>query len=402
MLLVNGEFYIQHRFIRGMLSVEKGRIAAFVPETAAGRYVTEAGEGALKRRQEACRAVPSEEVVDLAGRRIAPGFVDVHTHGACGVDVNAASPEELEKLCRFFAAQGTTSFLVSILTDTEEGTLSAIRAAREWESLAHSGARIDGIHLEGPFLSPSYKGAMPESLLRDPDIDLVRRYQEEAEGRIKYITISPELPGAIDMIPALSALGIRAAIGHSGADYDTACAAIAAGACAATHTGNAMKLADQHYPAIFGAVLEDPDVYCEMICDGRHLHPGMVRLIIKAKGREHVIAITDSMMAAGLPDGRYKLGINDVIVADGDATLASNGARAGSTLTSGHAFHNLLAFTGLGAEGVLPFLTENPARMLGREREIGSLVPGSRADFIVLDGEDIAETWVDGRCVFRR
>lgn len=229
---------------------------------------------------------------------------------------------------------------------------------------------------------------MPEHLLKPmPDLALMKEYQERAGGGIRYITVSPELEGMVDFIPQLKALGIQVAIGHSGADYETSMAAIQNGAMASTHTGNAMKLLHQHFPAIFGAVLESDDVYCEMICDGRHLHPGTVRLILKTKGPARAVAVTDSIMAAGLPDGEYKLGVNDVIVADGDAKLKSNGVRAGSTLTAIRALQNLLKFTGRPMAELLPLLTENPAKLIGVFGRKGSIAAGKDADLAVLDEE---------------
>lgn len=206
----------------------------------------------------------------------------------------------------------------------------------------------------------------------------------------------------VDFIPELCRLGMVVAIGHSGADYETARKAIANGAMAATHTSNAMRLLHQHEPAIWGAVLEDDRVYCEMICDGRHLHPGTVRLILKTKGTGHVVAITDSIMAAGLPDGNYKLGVNDVVVVDGDARLANGGSRAGSTLTTGKALENLLAFTGRPLEEIVPLLTENPAKLVGVYDRVGSLAEGKDADLVVL-GEAcrIEETYVKGECCYK-
>lgn len=205
----------------------------------------------------------------------------------------------------------------------------------------------------------------------------------------------------VEDIPKLKELGIQVAIGHSGADYDTARAAIANGAMAATHTGNAMKLLHQHFPAIWGAVLEDDNVYCEVICDGLHLHPGTVRLILKTKGLDRVVAITDSIMAAGLPDGNYKLGVNDVVVVNGDAKLADGGSRAGSTLTTGRALQNLLAFTGKPVEEILPLLTENPAKLIGVDNQYGFVKEGLEANFVVLDETcKVAATFVKGRKVF--
>ena len=244
---------------------------------------------------------------------------------------------------------------------------------------------------------------MPEHLLQKPNPELAAEYQKAAEGEIRYITVSPEIEGMVDFIPGLCQLGMKVAIGHSGADYDTAVRAIYNGAAAATHTGNAMRLLHQHEPAIWGAVLEDDKVYCEMICDGRHLHPGTVRLILKTKGMDRVVAITDSIMAAGLPDGNYKLGVNDVVVVDGDARLADGGSRAGSTLTTGKALENLLAFTGRPLEDIVPLLTENPAKLIGVYDRVGSLEAGKDADVVALDeGCAVAATYVKGECCFLR
>lgn len=198
------------------------------------------------------------------------------------------------------------------------------------------------------------------------------------------MTVSPEAEGVMDLIPVLQKYGIVAAMGHSGADYATAMQAVEKGVRAVTHTGNAMRLLHQHEPAIWGAALES-DVYCEIICDGRHLHPGTVRLIIKTKGAERVVAITDSIMAAGLPDGNYHLGVNQVVVEDGDAKLAESGVRAGSTLTQNAALRNLLAFTGMPLEEVIPMLTENPARLIGVYNQKGSIEEGKDADLVMLN-----------------
>ena len=162
-----------------------------------------------------------------------------------------------------------------------------------------------------------------------------------------------------------------------------------------------MKLLHQHFPAIWGAVLEDDNVYCEVICDGLHLHPGTVRLILKTKGLDRVVAITDSIMAAGLPDGNYKLGVNDVVVVNGDAKLAEGGSRAGSTLTTGRALQNLLAFTGKPVEEILPLLTENPAKLIGVDNQYGFVKEGLEANFVILDETcKVAATFVKGRKVF--
>ena len=227
-LFYNGKVYKDHKFQKLNVLVENGKIAQV------GEWISDA----------------EAERIDLKGRRLVPGFLDIHTHGAAGVDVNSADTEGYEKICRFFASQGTTGWLGSVLTDTKEQTLACIEAYKRWKKIEHNGAVMLGIHLEGPFLNPEYKGAMPEHLLQTKNIPLVEEYQKAAKGDIRYITVSPEVDGMVDDIPKLKALGIQVAIGHSGADYDTARAAIANGAMGATHTGNAMKLLHQHFPAI--------------------------------------------------------------------------------------------------------------------------------------------------------
>ena len=328
--------------------------------------------------------VADGKVLDATGLKIIPGFVDTHTHGAVGVDVNGATAEDLEKICRFMAENGTTAWLASVLTDTQERTQWCIGKMRRHEGLEQRGAELLGIHLEGPFLAPEYKGAMPEYLLQKNNLPLVRHYQELAGGKIRYITLSPELEGVVEMIPALVEMGIVVGLGHSGATYQQTMDAIAAGATVGTHLGNAMRLLHQHEPAIFGALMES-DCYTEVIADGRHLHPGTLRLILKAKGIQRVVAITDSIMATGLPDGHYHLGVNEVVVADGDAKLVSDGTRAGSTLTHAAALKNLLSFTSLPLEEIVPLLSENPAREMGFFDRKGSIETGKDADLVLLD-----------------
>ena len=374
--IINGKVYHDHAFHDLTLHVRNGKL-------------------------ELCSQAPAgAEMVDAAGKKIVPGFIDIHTHGAVGVDVNGASAEDLRKIGHFFAGNGTTAWLGSVLTDTVEQTEWCIDQFKAYDSVeGQDAAELLGIHLEGPFLASEYKGAMPEHLLRQGDAELLRHYQERAEGKIRYITVSPEVPGVSDMIPEAKKLGILVGIGHSGATYAQAMEAIDKGADLCTHTFNAMRLFHQHEPAIMGAVLES-DVFCEMICDGLHLVPGSVRMLTKLKGFEKCVAITDSIMAAGLPDGNYHLGVNDVVVVDGDAKLASTGVRAGSTLTQNRALKNLLRFTGKPLEQILPTLTENPAKLLKLDHRIGYLNDGMDADLVFLDeNADVASVFVKGRQV---
>lgn len=364
-------------------------------------------DGAFENGEIACHdgkfteaASTNATVLDGKGMRLVPGFIDVHTHGADGVDVNAATPEQLKQISAFFATQGTTAWLASVLTDTEEQTLKCIDNIKSVMAGSGYGAQLMGVHLEGPFLSTEYKGAMPEYLLQKGNAQLFRKYQKAADGAVKYMTVSPEVDGVPDMIKEISG-EVVVAIGHSGADYETSMRAIANGARCITHTFNAMKLFHQHFPATMGAALES-DAWCEAICDGRHLHPGTVRMLIKCKGRDKIIAVTDSIMAAGLPDGSYKLGVNDVVVVDGDAKLASNGVRAGSTLTTGKALKNLVKFTEKDVEYVLPMLTSNVAEALRISDKKGRIKAGLDADCVLLDDNlDVAATIVGGKVVYK-
>ena len=372
--IINGQVYIDHTFQKKTICIQDGKINLLEPD-----------------------CPTSGTVFDAAGRKIVPGFIDVHTHGAVGVDINGASVEDLEKVGEFFAKNGTTAWLASILTDTEEQTCRAISQCTEYQKTAGKGAQLLGIHLEGPFLASEFKGAMPEHLLKKGSAELAASYQRHANGNIRYMTVSPEVEGVLEMIPKLRELGIVVAMGHSGADYDTAMAAIQAGTAACTHTFNAIAPLHQHRPAIIGAALES-DVYCEMICDGLHLHPGIVRLLWKVKGQQRLVAITDSIMAAGLPDGNYHLGVNQVVVEKGDAKLASDGTRAGSTLTQDRALRNLLAFTGLPLEELLPVLTENPAKLIGVYDRKGSIENGKDADLVILDEQmQVSDVFLRGR-----
>ena len=375
--LVNGQVYLGRRFRPATVCMEDGKLQVL----------------------EAPCPTSDGEVFDAAGLKLVPGFIDTHTHGAVGVDVNGATAEDLEKISIFMASKGTTAWQCSILTDTREQTEWCIGEFLRHEKMEHSGADLVGIHLEGPFLAKEYKGAMPEHLLKKNDIPLVRHYQQLAGGKINYITISPELEGVQEMIPTLRELGIVVGIGHSGATYDQAMGAIAQGATVGTHVGNAMRLFHQHEPAIFGAILES-DVYCETICDGRHLAPGSVRMYCKCKGLDRIVAITDSIMAAGLPDGDYHLGVNEVVVERGDAKLKQGGTRAGSTLTLDVALKNMLKWLPYTLEEILPTLSENPAKEMGLWDRKGSIETGKDADIVLLDeNNDVVHVFARGKQV---
>lgn len=343
-----------------------------------------------------------EKIEDDSLPFILPGFIDVHTHGGGGMDVNhIKGREDIERLSLFYAAHGVTSFLLSIMTDESENMLRLASIIGKECFSKLPGAELIGIHLEGPFLSEEYKGCMPSRLIMDPDRNLFDRFIDASHGNIKYITIAPERNGSLDFIKYAVEKGVVVSMGHSSAEYEEAVDAVNAGVTSATHLFNAMKLFHMHRPAISGAALESERVYAEIIADGFHLHPATVRLVIKTKGGDKVLLITDSIMASGLGDGEYSLGVNRVIVKNGDAKTPL-GVRAGSTLTLDKALRNVVSFTSLPLEKVWRMTSLNQALMLSLS-DRGKIEEGRRADFVILDEKlEVMETIVKGRSVYKK
>ncbi|MEG1205762.1 MAG: N-acetylglucosamine-6-phosphate deacetylase [Angelakisella sp.] len=376
LLIKNGTLALDGREVRADLEIEDGRI---------------------KRIDAVIEDFSGDEVFDASDHLVLPGFIDIHTHGGCGYDMNGITPDQLETLCKFYAAHGVTGVLPTLLSDSRDRLMDYLTTLARGQETIHTGAEILGIHLEGPYLAREYKGAMPEALLQKPSLDDLATYQRVSSGALRLMTVSPEVEGALEFISAATRVGVRISIGHSGADYDVAWAAIHRGAASSTHTFNGMKLPHQHFPAIGGAVLES-DIYAEVICDGRHLHPGMVRILLKTKSWERIIAVTDSISASGLGDGAYMLGVNPIVVKDGDARLADGSSRAGSTLTADQAFRNLLAYTGESPAKVSWLLSRNPARMLGLDNKKGTLSVGKDADLIIMTRDyQMVATFVEGQ-----
>jgi len=370
----NAFAYIEGQFVKKDILVEGGKITAF--------------------SSPCCSFEPVKEI-DAGGAYLVPGFIDIHTHGAAGVDVNAATLKDFEMLSAFFASKGTTAYLASVLTDSKENTLKVLETVCRYKTSVGGGATLLGAHLEGPFLSPKKKGAMPECFLREADISLLTEYLET--GIVKYITVAPELAGAQELI-AFASEKLPVALGHSAATYEQTITAIQNGAKASTHTFNAMAGIDRVEPHILGAVLES-DIYNEIIADGKHVHPANMRLLYRLKGNKRIIAVTDSIQAAGMPDGEYRLGINEVTVAAGEAFIKGTHSRAGSVLTMDNALKNLMRFLGISLEEALPMLTENPANLLGLNK--GYLRIGYDADFVLLSENcDVTATFVGGGRIF--
>jgi len=324
-------------------------------------------------------------VLDFPGATLAPAFFDVHIHGAAGHDVMEATPPALDAVSRFLAARGTGTYLATTVTAPLDATLRSLAALAQIISkpAVPGRARPLGIHLEGPFLSHKKRGVQPAEHLLAPDIGTFDRMYDAAEGHARLMTIAPELPGAAALAEHATKRGVRVSVGHSNATAAETLAAIEAGAVGATHTFNAMRALDHREPGILGIVLTSDQLYSELICDGVHTTPEIVRLWWKAKGPERAILVTDAMSAAGMPDGEYQLGGFAVQVDNGRAM--ARGVLAGSVLTLDRALKNFVAFTGASVNQGLRLLTANPAAMIGFREQTGSLAVGQRADLVAVD-----------------
>lgn len=349
-----------------MVMVEDGCIAAIAASNAA-----DTPEGAR------LQAFP-EAILSAA-------FFDVHIHGAAGHDVMEATPGALTAIGSFLASRGTAAYLATTVTAPVDKTLRSLAGLAKLIANKPSDGMAwpIGIHLEGPFLSHAKRGVHPPELLLDPDINLFDRMFEAAEGNIRLMTLAPELPGAAEFAAHAVAKGVRVSVGHSDATLAQTRAVIAAGATSATHTYNAMRALNHQEPGILGAALTTDALYAELICDGIHNTPEMVKLWWRSKGPERALLITDAMSATGMPDGTYQLGGFDVEVAKGRAM--ARGVLAGSVLTLDRALSNFVAFTGATVADGLRLMTANPAAMTGFQDRAGSLTVGSAANLVAVD-----------------
>ncbi len=321
-----------------------------------------------------------------------PGMVDIHTHGAMGFDTCDADPVGLAKMSRFYAEHGVTSFCATGMTYDEVTLENVVSTAAAFEHGA--GARCLGINLEGPFIAPSKKGAQNGKYIVPPDMALFDRLNGAAHGKILLADIAPETPGAMAFIRAASKT-TTVSVAHTAADYDTAAAAFAAGATHLTHSFNAMPPLLHRDPGPIAAAA-DARAYAELICDGIHIHPSVIRAAFRIFGRDRVCVVSDSMRAAGLPDGEYELGGQPVFVSGGRAAL-SDGTIAGSCTNMQAELRGLLDY------GIDPYVavgacTLNPARSIKLAGEVGSIGQGLRADFLLLDRKwELKAVWIDGK-----
>ncbi|WP_433437402.1 N-acetylglucosamine-6-phosphate deacetylase [Nonomuraea sp. CA-141351] len=353
----------------GWLTIEDGRI-------------THVGRG----------SAPSQGL-SVGGRHVIPGFVDIHNHGGAGGSFPTGEQDKAREAVELHRRHGTTTTMASLVTDSLDGLTRAASALAE---LCEEGL-LAGIHFEGPYISKARCGAHDPTLLREPSPREFAQLVKAGRGHVHMVTIAAELPGALDTIRMAAAEGVIAALGHSDADYDTTLEGIEAGASVATHLYNAMPPLGHRAPGPVAALLDDERVTVELINDGVHVHPAMLRLAYEVAGPGRTTLITDAMSATGLGDGDYVLGPMRVRVDNGVARLVEGGSIAGSTLTMDVAFRRSVQEVGMSLPDAVQVASLTPARVLGLADRIGSIAVGKAADLVVLsDSLEVAGVMKDG------
>jgi N-acetylglucosamine-6-phosphate deacetylase len=341
---------------------------------------------------------PTAAQIDASGMILMPGFVEVHTHGGGGYNLHTSDPMEIRAYARWVVSTGVTSFLVGVVGNPgglpEEQLRAAAGACAEGER-DPSAAEALGIHLEGPYISEHRRGAHLASWLRVPNSAETERLLELAGGRLRIITLAPELDGASALIRRMVEAQVTVSIGHTDATYDQAREAILLGATHMTHCCNAMRPLHHRDPGPLCAVAEADEVYGELIADGIHVHPAMMRLIAKLLGPERTIVITDALAGAGVPDGTFEFNGQRATVVDGVARL-DDGTITGSVLTMDQALRNVVQWTGISLTDAVGMLTRNPARAAGTAGHKGRLAAGYDADLLLFDPDLTLQATIRG------
>ena len=367
MIIGNAKVFIDGKFIPGSVTLENGIITAIGNETAYD--------------------------VDAKGQYLVPGFVDVHSHGAMGGDFSDGKAEDMEKLSRYYAANGVTSYLATTMTLKEHTLIPAMEVIRDFVRPA-DGAKCAGIHLEGPFLCYNKRGAQAAENLHLPDAEMFTRLNAASGGKVKLVTVAPETEGAMEFIRKVSPV-CTVSLGHTEADYDTAMEAYKNGASHATHLFNGMPALHHRTPGVIAAAF-DSGATAELICDGLHIHPGVIRMASALFG-ENLVVISDSLRCAGMPDGEYELGGQPIEMKNGKATLKGSDTLAGSSTNLLQELKNLVQF-GLSLETALTAMTIAPAKAVRLDDTIGSVAPGKCADLLLLDENlNLTATYIDGQ-----
>lgn len=381
------------------LAIDAGLLLTADAPIANGRVLVEDGRIAKCGSRDAVELPTGVAPLSYPDAVLSPGFIDLHIHGAVGHDAMTASVSGLRAMASFLARRGVTSFLPTTITAPVDEMLDSLKFLGE-----QSGRQIGsgkpvavplGIHLEGPFISPARRGVHPPMHLQEPSLDLFERLWEASNHRVRMLTLAPELPGAVDLIAHARALGICVSMGHSNATLEQATAAIDAGATHATHTFNAMRHLEHRDPGIVGAVLVDDRVTADVIADGVHVMPSVLDLFLRSKGRDRAVLVSDASSATGLPEGTYRMGAFAVEIRG--MRCESHGKLAGSVLTLGAAVRNVMEHARWCLADSARLASLNPARVLGIEKQKGSIRPGADADMIVLTPRgEVVQTFIGG------
>ncbi|EAE3052944.1 N-acetylglucosamine-6-phosphate deacetylase [Listeria monocytogenes] len=347
--------------------------------------------------KEVCSTTPEkysdEPTFDGNGRLLIPGMIDVHIHGAKNYDMMDGSTESIQAVSMACAETGCTSFLVTSVSSSLEDLIQMIRQTKKVIG-KEKGAKIAGIHLEGPYLNIEKKGMQNPAHLRHPDLKEMKKIFDEADGLIKMVTIAPELPGGIELIDFLKKRGVVVAIAHSNATYEEAQDAFEKGASHITHCFNAMPAIHHRAPGLVAAALENDSISVQAIVDGVHLHPGIVRLIHKIKGPDKMVLTTDALQAMGVGDGEYIFCGHQVTVTEGVARL-QDGTLASSTVTMNKSLRLSNEF-GINLQDTIQMATSTPADILGM-KNLGRIEKGYIADLVLLDKKfEVLSTWING------
>jgi len=332
------------------------------------------------RLTEAFEETSEEEVIDAEGLMVIPGLVDIHSHGAYGEDFSDGDPEGLKKILRYERQSGITSYCPTSMTLPKEQLKKIFKGIREAEK-SGDGATVAGINMEGPFLDAKKKGAHVEGYIRKPDAGFFRELNEYSGNMVKLVTLAPNVDGAMEFIDEVHN-EVCISLGHTSADYDTAAEAMRRGAHHVTHLYNAMQPLAHREPGLIGAACDDEQCMAEMICDGIHIHPSVIRATFKMFGPERIVLISDSMMATGMENGTYQLGGQEVTMKDCKATL-KDGTIAGSATNLYDCMRKAVSF-GVPLEEAIFAATRNPAKSIGIYDEVGSLSVGKKADILLV------------------
>lgn len=347
--------------------------------------------------------VITEEIKIKESAVILPGFIDEHIHGANGSDAMDGTTDALKNIATAIAKEGTTGFLATTMTQSPENISKSMEAVKEYRKAKNKeGARILGVHLEGPFISVKHVGAQPINYVAKPSVETLKDYNKKSGNSIKIVSLAPEVDGAIELIEYLDKNGIVASAGHTDSGYNEIETAIKHGLKNITHTYNAQKPLHHREVGTVGSAMLFDSLNCEAICDLIHLSVPAIKLLIKNKPHDKFTLITDSMRAKHLKDGISELGGQEVIVKNGEARL-KDGTLAGSILKMNNAIKNLVLSCGVPFIDAVDFATINPAKNLSLDKEIGSIEVGKNADFAIMDNDfEILLTMRDGEIIYKK